>query len=57
MRINEKLLKEGEKLFASVGLRKITIDNLTEIAGFGRFLYFSDFIRFINTLLMKLFKK
>lgn len=40
-RIKEKLLLEGEKLFASVGLRKITIDNLTEAVGISHSAFYS----------------
>lgn len=40
-RIKEKLLLEGEKLFASIGLRKITIDNLTEAVGISHSAFYA----------------
>lgn len=40
-RIKEKLLLEGEKLFASVGLRKVTIDNLSEAAGISHSAFYA----------------
>jgi Transcriptional regulator len=40
-RIKDKLLLEGEKLFASVGLRKITIDNLSEAAGISHSAFYT----------------
>lgn len=40
-RIKEKLLLEGEKLFSSAGLRKITIDNLSEVAGISHSAFYT----------------
>lgn len=40
-RIKEKLLLEGEKLFASAGLRKITIDNLSEAVGISHSAFYA----------------
>lgn len=39
--IKEKLLLEGEKLFASAGLRKITIDNLSEAVGISHSAFYA----------------
>lgn len=40
-RIKEKLVLEGEKLFASIGLRKVTIDNLSEAAGISHSAFYA----------------
>lgn len=40
-KIREKLLCEGERLFSSIGLRKITIDNLSEAAGISHSAFYA----------------
>lgn len=39
--IKEKILLEGEKLFSSYGLRKVTIDNLSHAAGISHSAFYS----------------
>lgn len=40
-KIREELLKEGERLFSSIGLRKVTIDNLSDAAGISHSAFYT----------------
>ncbi len=44
-RINEKLLSEGEKLFSTHGIKKVTIDDLVEAVGIAK----ASFYKFYET--------